>query len=36
MKLEKQVITIDLQEYFINQVGKIIGIIKTGIETNRS
>lgn len=36
MKLEKKVITIDLQEYFINQVGKIIGIIKTGIETNRS
>ncbi|MGK7905469.1 MAG: hypothetical protein AB4352_29505 [Hormoscilla sp.] len=36
MKLQKQVITIDLQEYFINQVGKIIGIIKTGIETNRS
>ena len=36
MKLEDQVITIDLQEYFINQVGKIIGIITTGIEANRS
>ncbi|MBC6474885.1 MAG: hypothetical protein GDA48_20520 [Hormoscilla sp. GM102CHS1] len=36
MKLEEQVITIDLQEYFINQVGKIIGIIKSGIEANRS
>lgn len=36
MKREKQIITIDLQEYFINQVGKIIGIIKTGIEANSS
>jgi len=36
MKLEEQVITLDLQEYFINQVGKIIGIIKSGIEANRS
>ncbi|MGK7876475.1 MAG: hypothetical protein AB4426_25230 [Xenococcaceae cyanobacterium] len=34
MKLEGQVVDIDLNEYFLNNVGKIIGILRSGIETN--
>lgn len=34
MRIEGQVIEIDLNEYFLNQVGKILGILKTGIESN--
>jgi hypothetical protein len=34
MKLEGQVIEIDLNEYFLNNVGKILGILRNGIESN--
>src|ERR671933_1691134 len=34
MKLEGQVIEIDLNEYFLNNVGKILGIFRNGIESN--
>lgn len=34
MRIEGQVIEIDLNEYFLNQVGKILGILKSGIESN--
>ena len=34
MKLEEQVIEIDLNEYFLNDVGRILGILKRGIESN--
>ncbi len=34
LKLEGTVIEIDLNEYFINQVGKILGILKSAIEAN--
>ncbi|HEY9596728.1 MAG TPA: hypothetical protein V6D33_03560 [Cyanophyceae cyanobacterium] len=34
MKLEGQVIEIDLNEYFLNNVGKILGILKSAIESN--
>ena len=34
MKLEGQVIEIDLNEYFLNNVGKILGILRSGIESN--
>ena len=34
MKLEGQVIEIDLDEYFLNNVGKLIGILRSGIEAN--
>ena len=34
MKLEGTVIEIDLNEYFLNQVGKILGILKSFIEAN--
>jgi hypothetical protein len=35
MKLEGQVIEIDLNEYFLNNVGKILGILRSGIESNK-
>lgn len=35
MKLEGQVMEIDLNEYFLNNVGKIIGILRSGIESNK-
>src|SRR5919199_954430 len=35
MKLEGQVIEIDLNEYFLNNVGKILGIVRSGIESNK-
>lgn len=34
LKLEGQVIEIDLQEYYLSQLGKIIGILKSGIDVN--
>ena len=34
LKLEGQVIEIDLQEYYLSQLGKIIGILKSGIGVN--
>ena len=34
MRLEGQVIEIDLNEYFLNNVGKILGIFRNGIESN--
>ena len=34
LKLEGQVIEIDLQEYYLSQVGKILGILKSGIDVN--
>lgn len=36
MKLTNQVIEIDLNEYCLNQLGKILGILKHAIETNSS
>ncbi len=33
MKLEGQAIEIDLNEYFLNQVGKILGILRSCIES---
>jgi hypothetical protein len=35
MRLEGQVIEIDLNEYFLNNVGKILGILRSGIESNK-
>lgn len=32
MKLVDKTIEIDLNEYFLNNVGKILGILKSGIE----
>ncbi len=34
LKLEGQVIEIDLQEYYLSQLGKILGILKSGIDVN--
>jgi len=34
MQLEGKVISIDLNEYFLNNVGKILGILRSGIESN--
>ena len=34
MQLEDQTITIDLNEYFLGNVGKIVGILKSLIETD--
>lgn len=34
MRLSGQVIEIDLNEYFLNNVGKILGILRNGIEVN--
>lgn len=34
MRLEGQVIEIDLNEYFLNNVGQILGILKSAIESN--
>ena len=34
LKLEGQVIEIDLQEYYLSQLGKILGILKSGIGVN--
>ncbi|NEP45172.1 MAG: hypothetical protein F6K35_40510 [Okeania sp. SIO2H7] len=34
LKLEGQVIEIDLQEYYLSQLGKILGILKSGIGIN--
>jgi len=36
MKLEGQVISIDLNEYFLNNVGKLLGILRNCIESNKS
>lgn len=33
MQLEEQIITIDLNEYFLGNVGKIVGILRSLIET---
>jgi hypothetical protein len=33
MQLEDQTITIDLNEYFLGNVGKIVGILRSWIET---
>lgn len=35
MKLKNQVIEIDLNEYFLNQLGQILGILKHAIESER-
>jgi len=32
LKLEEQTISIDLNEYFLNNVGKILGILRSGLE----
>ena len=34
MRLEGQVIEIDLNEYFLSNVGKILGIFRSGLESN--
>jgi hypothetical protein len=34
MKLKNQNFELDLNEYFLNQVGKILGILKRGIESD--
>ena len=34
LRLQGQVIEIDLQEYYLSQLGKIIGILKSGIDVN--
>lgn len=34
MKLEGQIISIDLNEYYLNNVGKLLGILKSCIESN--
>ena len=35
MKLKGQVIEIDLNEYFLNNVAKILGILRSGLESNK-
>lgn len=32
MQLQEQTIEVDLNEYFINQVGKILGILSLGLK----
>ncbi len=34
LRLEGRVVEIDLQEYYLSQLGKIIGILKSGIDVN--
>lgn len=34
MRLEGQILEIDLNEYFLNNVGQILGILKSAIESN--
>lgn len=36
MKLEGKIISIDLNEYFLNNVGKLLGILRSCIEFNHS
>ncbi len=32
MRLEEKTIEVDLNEYFLNQIGKILGILSLGLE----
>ncbi|MEC4817464.1 MAG: hypothetical protein SAK29_29970, partial [Scytonema sp. PMC 1069.18] len=34
MRLEEQTIEVDLNEYFLNQIGKILGILSLGLKDN--
>jgi hypothetical protein len=34
MKLEGQIISIDLNEYFLNNVGKLLGILRSCSDSN--